>query len=128
MHDLILAILNQFDLPFQVAVIISILLLDLIIYFQHVIFHAIPSFWRLHMVHHADLEIDVTTGLRFHPLEIILSQAIKIAAIIFIGPPVLAVVLFEILLNGTSMFNHGNIKIPVKIDRISVHIDAPGIY
>ncbi len=70
------------------------------------------------MVHHADLEIDVTTGLRFHPLEIILSQAIKIAAIIFIGPPVLAVVLFEILLNGTSMFNHGNIKIPVKIDRI----------
>jgi sterol desaturase/sphingolipid hydroxylase (fatty acid hydroxylase superfamily) len=80
------------------------------------------------MVHHADLEIDVTTGLRFHPLEIILSQAIKIAAIIFIGPPVLAVVLFEILLNGTSMFNHGNIKIPVKIDRISVHIDAPGIY
>lgn len=120
--------MNQFDLPFQVAVIISILLLDLIIYFQHVIFHAISSFWRLHMVHHADLEIDVTTGLRFHPLEIILSQAIKIAAIIFIGPPVLAVVLFEILLNGTSMFNHGNIKIPVKIDRISVHIDAPGIY
>ncbi len=113
-----LGILNQFDLPFQVAVIISILLLDLIIYFQHVIFHTIPSFWRLHMVHHADLEIDVTTGLRFHPLEIILSQAIKIAAIIFIGPPVLAVVLFEILLNGTSMFNHGNIKIPVKIDRI----------
>ncbi|MGB5883472.1 MAG: sterol desaturase family protein, partial [Desulfobulbales bacterium] len=95
MHDLTLAILNQFDLPFQIAVIISILLLDLIIYFQHVIFHDIPSFWRLHMVHHADLEIDVTTGLRFHPLEIILSQAIKIAAIIFIGPPVLAVVLFE---------------------------------
>jgi sterol desaturase/sphingolipid hydroxylase (fatty acid hydroxylase superfamily) len=111
-------LLNQFTLPFPVAVIISILLLDLIIYFQHVIFHAFPPLWRLHMIHHADLDIDVTTGLRFHPLEIILSQAIKIAAIILIGPPVLSVVLFEILLNGTSMFNHGNIRIPVKIDRI----------
>ena len=111
-------LLNQFALPFPVVVIISILLLDLIIYFQHVIFHAIPLFWRLHMTHHADLDIDVTTGLRFHPLELILSQAIKIGAILFIGPPVLAVILFEILLNGTSMFNHGNIRIPSKIDRI----------
>jgi sterol desaturase/sphingolipid hydroxylase (fatty acid hydroxylase superfamily) len=113
-----LGLLNQFSLSFPVAVIISILLLDLIIYFQHVIFHAIPLFWRLHMMHHADLDVDVTTGLRFHPLEIILSQAIKIAAIFLIAPPVIAVILFEILLNGTSMFNHGNIRIPAKIDRI----------
>ena len=113
-----LGLLNQFTIPFPAAIIISILLLDLIIYFQHVIFHTIPIFWRLHMAHHADLDIDVTTGLRFHPLELILSQAIKIAAILLIGPPVLAVILFEILLNGTSMFNHGNIHIPSKIDRI----------
>jgi len=113
-----LGLMNQLRLPFPVIVVICILLLDLIIYFQHVIFHAIPLFWRLHMMHHADLDIDVTTGFRFHPLEILLSQAIKIAAIILLGPPVVAVILFEILLNGTSMFNHGNIRIPAEIDRI----------
>jgi sterol desaturase/sphingolipid hydroxylase (fatty acid hydroxylase superfamily) len=113
-----LGVLNRVPLPFALKVFIGVLVFDLIIYFQHVIFHTIPLFWRLHMMHHADLDIDVTTGLRFHPIEVILSMGIKIAAVILIGPPVLAVILFEILLNGTSMFNHGNIHIPEEIDRI----------
>ena len=113
-----LGILNQASLPFVLKVFIGVLAFDLIIYFQHVMFHAVPILWRLHMMHHADLDIDVTTGLRFHPIEVILSMGIKIAAVIIIGPPVLAVILFEIFLNGTSMFNHGNILIPPGIDRL----------
>lgn len=113
-----LGILNHVPLPFVLKVIIGVFAFDLIIYFQHVMFHTVPVLWRLHMMHHADLDIDVTTGLRFHPIEVFLSMGIKIAAVIFIGPPVLAVILFEILLNGTSMFNHGNIRIPREIDRI----------
>ena len=113
-----LGILNQISLPYALKVFIGVLAFDLIIYFQHVIFHIIPVLWRLHMMHHADLDIDVTTGLRFHPIEVLLSMGVKIGAVILIGPPVLAVILFEILLNGTSMFNHGNICIPEKIDRI----------
>jgi len=113
-----LGILNQVSLPFSLKVFIGVLAFDFIIYFQHVLFHTVPILWRLHMMHHADLDIDVTTGLRFHPIEIILSMVIKITAVILIGPPVLAVILFEILLNGTSMFNHGNLRIPVEIDRV----------
>jgi sterol desaturase/sphingolipid hydroxylase (fatty acid hydroxylase superfamily) len=113
-----LGILNQISLPYALKVFIGVLAFDLIIYFQHVMFHAVPILWRLHMMHHADLDIDVTTGLRFHPIEVLLSMGIKIGAVILIGPPVLAVILFEILLNGTSMFNHGNIRIPAEIDRI----------
>jgi len=93
-------------------------MLDLLIYLQHVIFHHVPLLWRLHKIHHIDQEIDVTTGLRFHPLEIILSVLIKSTAVILLGVPVMAVVIFEILLNGTAMFNHGNIKLPATIDRI----------
>lgn len=113
-----LGILNQVSLPFALKVFIGVLAFDLIIYFQHVMFHAVPILWRLHMMHHADLDIDVTTGLRFHPIEVILSMGIKIAAVIIIGPPVLAVILFEIFLNGTSMFNHGNMLIPSGVDRL----------
>jgi sterol desaturase/sphingolipid hydroxylase (fatty acid hydroxylase superfamily) len=113
-----LGILNQTSLPFVLKVFIGVLAFDLIIYFQHVMFHAVPILWRLHMMHHADLDIDVTTGLRFHPIEVILSMGIKIAAVIIIGPPVLAVILFEIFLNGTSMFNHGNMLIPPGVDRL----------
>ena len=113
-----LGILNQVSLPFPLKVFTGILAFDFLIYFQHVIFHTVPVLWRLHMMHHADLDIDVTTGLRFHPIEVLLSMGIKIGAVILIGPPVLAVILFEILLNGTSMFNHGNIRIPAEIDRI----------
>jgi sterol desaturase/sphingolipid hydroxylase (fatty acid hydroxylase superfamily) len=111
-------ILNQIFLPYPLKVFLAILAFDLIIYGQHVMFHSIPLLWRLHMMHHADLDIDVTTGLRFHPIEVILSMGIKIAAVIFIGPPVLAVIIFEVLLNGTSMFNHGNIKMPDGVDRL----------
>ena len=113
-----LGILDRVPLPYALNVFIGVLVLDLIIYGQHVFFHSVPVFWRLHMMHHADLDIDVTTGLRFHPLEVMLSMGIKIAAVIILGPPVLAVILFEILLNGTSMFNHGNIRLPLHVDRL----------
>lgn len=108
---------NQVDAPYGLAVVASMLLLDLLIYFQHVMFHAVPAFWRLHRVHHSDLDFDVTTGARFHPIEIILSMLIKFAAIVLLGPPLLAVVLFEIVLNATSMFNHGNVYLPPWLDR-----------
>jgi len=95
-----------------------VLVLDLAIYLQHVMFHAVPALWRLHRMHHADLEFDVTTGLRFHPLEILLSMAIKLAVVAALGPPAIAVLVFEILLNATSMFNHANVRIPGPVDRV----------
>lgn len=98
-------------------VIISVVLLDFTIYLQHVIFHKVPLFWGFHRMHHTDLDIDVTTGLRFHPLEIFFSMLIKIFAVIILGIPVLAVLIFEILLNATSMFNHSNVYIPVEVDK-----------
>jgi sterol desaturase/sphingolipid hydroxylase (fatty acid hydroxylase superfamily) len=99
------------------AFVLSLLALDLSIYFQHRLFHAVPVLWRLHRVHHADLEIDVTTGVRFHPLEMVLSMAIKLAAVAALGAPALAVLGFEVLLNATSMFNHANIRMPLALDR-----------
>jgi sterol desaturase/sphingolipid hydroxylase (fatty acid hydroxylase superfamily) len=113
-----MGLLHQIPLPFFVRVVIGVLALDLIIYGQHVMFHSIPLLWRLHMMHHADLDMDVTTGLRFHPVEIVLSMGIKLAAILLVGPPVLAVILFEILLNATSMFNHGNIRMEAGLDSL----------
>lgn len=109
---------NYYHLPLLLSATVSVILLDGIVYLQHVMVHAIPLLWRLHRVHHADLDFDVTTGARFHPLEIIFSMLIKFAAILLLGPPVLAVVIFEILLNATSMFNHGNLRLPVKVDRV----------
>lgn len=97
---------------------VAMLALDLAIYLQHVMFHSVPAFWRLHMVHHADLDFDVTTGLRFHTLEIILSAFIKLAAVVVIGPSAMAVVIFEVLLNATSMFNHSNVRLPAPLDRV----------
>lgn len=111
-------IMNILRLPYFVSVIASVFILDFIIYLQHVMFHAAPAFWRLHMIHHADLDFDVTTGVRFHPIEILLSMVIKSAAILALGPPVLGVILFEVLLNGTAMFNHSNIKLPESKDKI----------
>jgi sterol desaturase/sphingolipid hydroxylase (fatty acid hydroxylase superfamily) len=101
-----------------VALVVSVLVLDLVIYFQHVMFHAVPALWRLHRMHHADLEFDVSTGVRFHPAEILLSMAIKLAVVAALGPPALAVLVFEVLLNATSMFNHSNVRIPPAIDRL----------
>jgi sterol desaturase/sphingolipid hydroxylase (fatty acid hydroxylase superfamily) len=109
---------NQLALPGWVGFAASIVALDLAIYFQHVLFHAVPALWRLHRMHHADLEFDVTTGLRFHPLEIALSMAIKLAAVAVLGAPAAAVVVFEALLNGTSLFNHGNVRLPARVDRV----------
>ena len=110
--------LNQVALPLWVEVAVSIVVLDLVIYLQHVLFHAVPALWRLHRMHHADLDFDVTTGSRFHPFEILLSVALKLAAVMVIGPAALAVVIFEVLLNGTSMFNHGNLRLPAGLDRV----------
>jgi sterol desaturase/sphingolipid hydroxylase (fatty acid hydroxylase superfamily) len=111
-------LLNIVHLPFALAVVLSVVVLDFVIYLQHVLFHAVPGLWRLHMVHHADLDFDVTTGTRFHPVEILISMLIKMAIIAALGPPVLAVLIFEILLNGTSVFNHGNLRLPGRLDRI----------
>ena len=109
---------NSFQAPCLLAVLVSVIAMDFVIYLQHVMVHAVPLLWRLHRVHHADLDFDVTTGVRFHPFEIILSMLIKFATIMVIGPPVVAVVIFEVVLNATSMFNHSNIKIPVGLDRV----------
>jgi len=109
---------NNIELPTWSAVIMAVVIMDFVIYLQHVLFHAIPMLWRLHMMHHTDLDIDVTTGNRFHPLEIILSMIIKMTVIIVIGPPVLAVIIFEVVLNATSMFNHSNVRLPGHIDRV----------
>jgi sterol desaturase/sphingolipid hydroxylase (fatty acid hydroxylase superfamily) len=80
--------------------------------------HAVPTLWRLHRVHHADLDYDLTTGARFHPIEIVLSMLIKFATIVVLGPPVVAVIIFEVLLNGMAMFNHGNVRLPLGLDRV----------
>jgi len=111
-------LLNYFQVPYALAVVAAVIALDFFIWLQHVMVHAVPVLWRLHRVHHADLDYDVTTGARFHPLEILLSMLIKFAVIAVMGPPVLAVILFEIILNATSMFNHSNVRIPVGIDRV----------
>jgi len=111
-------LLNYAALPLWLAIVLSVVALDFVIWLQHVMVHAIPVLWRLHRVHHADPDYDLTTGTRFHPLEILLSMLIKFTAIVVLGPPVVAVVLFEVLLNATSMFNHGNVRLPAIADRI----------
>lgn len=108
----------SFDMPYIFKAVIAVIALDFVVYIQHVLFHAIPLLWRFHMVHHVDLDLDVTSGVRFHPIEIILSMGIKLTAVALLGAPPLAVLVFEILLNGTSMFNHSNIYIPLSLDRI----------
>jgi len=116
LHDF--GLFNQLDWFNSVEVLAAVVLLDLVIYGQHVLFHAVPILWRLHMVHHADRDIDVTTGLRFHPIEILLSMLIKIAAAALLGAPVLAVIIFEIVLNGMAMFNHANVHLPARLDQL----------
>jgi sterol desaturase/sphingolipid hydroxylase (fatty acid hydroxylase superfamily) len=109
---------NAFAVPGWLAVISSVILLDLAIYLQHVLFHAVPALWRLHRMHHADLAFDVSTGVRFHPIEILLSMLIKLTLVAALGIPALGVLLFEVLLNATSMFNHGNVRMPERLDRV----------
>ncbi len=111
-------LLNLIDLPYWLSVIIAVVVLDGVIYLQHVMVHAVPALWRLHRMHHADQDFDVTTGARFHPLEIVLSMVIKLGAVAALGPPAIGVLIFEVLLNATSMFNHGNWKIPTGVDKL----------
>jgi sterol desaturase/sphingolipid hydroxylase (fatty acid hydroxylase superfamily) len=110
---------NLIPLPAAVSVIASVLLLDLAIWAQHALFHWLPILWRLHRMHHADLDVDVTTGIRFHPLEILLSLFIKFAVVTGLGAPALAVLIFEVLLNLSSMFNHANVRLAPRLDRIA---------
>lgn len=111
-----LGLFPAIGLPFWAAVPVAVLLLDLLIYFQHRVFHAVPVLWRLHRVHHADPELDASSGLRFHPVEILLSLGIKGVAVVALGAPPEAVLLFEVLLNATSLFNHANVAIPRWLD------------
>jgi len=106
-------------LPGAATIPLGVIALDLVIYAQHIVFHHVPLLWRLHRMHHADLDIDVTTGVRFHPLEILLSLAIKMAAVAALGVPAPAVLIFEVLLNATSMFNHGNVALPPRLEPIA---------
>ncbi|AOY57773.1 sterol desaturase family protein [Desulfococcus multivorans] len=109
-------LLNQWALPYGLEVLMGVAALDFAVYAQHVLHHAIPMLWRLHLIHHADLDFDLTTGLRFHPIEIIVSMAVKLSIVVALGAPPLAVLIFEVALNATSMFNHSNIRIPGKVD------------
>ena len=111
-------LLNYYTLPLVLSVVLAVVAMDFIIYLQHVLVHAVPALWRLHRVHHADLDYDLTTGARFHTIEIILSMLIKFATIIVLGPPVVAVVIFEVILNGMAMFNHANARLPLGLDRV----------
>jgi sterol desaturase/sphingolipid hydroxylase (fatty acid hydroxylase superfamily) len=108
---------HALQVPAWFGLLLGVTALDLAIYLQHVLFHAVPALWRLHRMHHADLEIDVTTGARFHPIEILLSTGIKLGVVATLGPPPVAVVVFELLLNATSLFNHSNVRMPMWLDR-----------
>lgn len=109
---------NQFDLPLWLMVVVTVLIFDFAIWAQHLITHKIPILWRFHRVHHSDRDIDVTTAIRFHPVEIAFSMLLKIGLVYLLGPPALGIILFEIILNGTAMFNHANIKLPLWLDAI----------
>src|SRR5437588_8869764 len=111
-------LLNNLPLPPWTAVIAAVIVLDLAIYFQHVLFHAVPALWRLHRMHHADLEFDVTTGVRFHPIEILLSMGIKLGVVTALGMPAVAVLVFVVLLNATSLLDHGTVRLSARIDRV----------
>ena len=111
-------LLHYFELPFWLATLLAVIVMDLVIWLQHVMVHAVPILWRLHRVHHADPDYDVTTGARFHPLEIVLSMLIKFATVVLLGAPAVAVLIFEVLLNATAMFNHGNVRLAPALDRV----------
>lgn len=122
-------LLPWLGLPQPLAALLAIVLLDLAIYLQHVIFHAVPSLWRLHRMHHADVDFDVTTGLRFHPAEILLSTVIKLMVVVALGAPAVAVLVFEVLLNATAMFNHANLRLPKWLDlRLRLVLVTPDMH
>ncbi len=112
-----LGLFNVITLPLWIKIVLTIVLLDLVVYAQHVLFHRVGFLWRLHRMHHADLDYDLTTALRFHPVEIVLSMLVKVAAVAAMGAPAAGVVAFEIILNGTALFNHGNLRLPLPLDK-----------
>ena len=111
-------LLNMIDAPVWLEITLAVIVLDMLIYWQHVASHHIPLIWALHQVHHADRDIDATTGIRFHPLEILLSMGYKLICVMLLGPAVVAVFIFEVLLNACAMFNHANVKLPTALDRL----------
>ncbi|MFQ5348664.1 MAG: sterol desaturase family protein [Rhodothalassiaceae bacterium] len=113
-----IGLFNAVALPPSLTIALCVILLDLVVYAQHVAFHCLPLLWRIHRMHHSDLELDATSGVRFHPFEYALSMLIKSTAVLFLGAPVVAVILFEILLNATAMFNHANLRLPAGVDRV----------
>lgn len=112
-----IGLINSVELPAWLAIVIAVLLFDLALYAQHIVFHKVHFLWRLHRMHHADLDFDITTGIRFHPIEILFSLAIKMLVVLAIGAPMIAVLIFEVLLSSTSLFNHANIRIPLGVDK-----------
>lgn len=112
-------ILNLMELPIALSIVIAVMVQDLVIYWQHVIFHRVGFLWKFHKMHHADVDYDVSTGARFHPVEILLSMVLKLLVVLLLGPPVVAVIIFEILLSSIAMFNHANAGLPEKIDRFA---------
>ena len=113
-----IGLFNSIEVPMWLAIVASIIVLDFAVWLSHVLSHKIPLFWRFHRMHHSDRDFDVTTAIRFHPIEIIVSMGWKVAWVLLLGAPAVAVILFEILLNGTAMFNHSNTKLPLWLDRI----------
>lgn len=124
-----LGLFNLWQLPSLITIIASLLLLDFIIYWQHLIFHKVPLLWKLHRVHHTEIGLDVSSAVRFHPLEMLLSMFIKMLFIILLGVPIEAVILFEVLLNALALFNHSNLKLPRSLDNmLRVLIVTPEVH
>ncbi|MEO1200711.1 MAG: sterol desaturase family protein [Pseudomonadota bacterium] len=120
---------NQMSVPGWIAGLIAFVVLDFLIWLQHLVFHKVPVLWRVHRMHHTDVDFDVTTALRFHPIEILMSVAIKMAAVVLLGAPALAVFLFEVVLNGMAIFNHANARLPLWLDRVlRVFIVTPDMH
>ena len=113
-----IGLFNIFEFPILLSFFLSLLLLDLIIYGQHVLFHHVPVLWKLHRMHHTEIGLDVSSALRFHPIEMILSMLIKVAFVLLLGVPVVAVIIFELLLNSLALFNHSNLKLPASVDKL----------
>jgi sterol desaturase/sphingolipid hydroxylase (fatty acid hydroxylase superfamily) len=114
-----IGLLNAFAVPYALAVLLSLLVFDLMMYLMHVMFHAVPALWNVHRVHHSDTEFDLTTGLRFHPIQMVLTVPIKFAVVLALGPPVLAVLIFEVLFSAVLMFSHANVRLPARLDRVA---------
>ena len=115
-QDACLGVFNFLNWPLAVKVILGVIIMDCAVYFQHILFHFVPKLWRLHKVHHTDIDSDLTTGIRFHPIEILISLGVKMAVVVIFGIPVVAVFIFELILNSSAMFTHSNCRLPIAVD------------